>query len=83
MTKEEKLKEYIEKTRDLVVDENCSLDENLIMFEAMCIVAKDLLTVTMEEYQALQLTEQTLKDLNTNVTIHWYEKETKTSSKKK
>ena len=70
MTKEEKRKEYIEKTRDLVVDENCSLDENLIMFEAMCIVAKDLLTVTMEEYQALQLTEQTLKDLNTNVTIH-------------
>ena len=70
MTKEEKLKEYIEKIRDLVIDENCSLDENLIMFEAMCIVAKDLLTVTMEEYQALQLTEQTLKDLNTNVTIH-------------
>jgi len=70
VTKEEKLKEYIEKIRDLVIDENCSLDENLIMFEAMCIVAKDLLTVTMEEYQALQLTEQTLKDLNTNVTIH-------------
>ena len=70
MTKEEKLKEYIKKTRDFVIDENCNLDESLIMFEAMCIVAKDLLTVTMEEYQALQLTEQTLKDLNTNVTIH-------------
>ena len=70
MTKEEQLSNYIIKIRDLVIDENCSLDENLIMFEALAIVAKDLLKVTMEDYQALQLTEQTLKDMADNVTIH-------------
>ena len=70
MTKEEQLSDYIIKIRDLVIDENCSLDENLIMFEALAIVAKDLLKVTMEDYQALQLTEQTLKDMADNVTIH-------------
>ena len=70
MTKEEHLSDYIIKIRDLVIDENCSLDENFIMFEALAIVAKDLLKVTMEDYQALQLTEQTLKDMADNVTIH-------------
>ena len=40
------------------------------MFEAMAIVAKDLLKITMEDYQALQLAEQTLKDMSDNVTIH-------------
>ena len=70
MTKEEPLSNYIIKIRDLVIDENCSLDENFIMFEALAIVAKDLLKVTMEDYQALQLTEQTLKDMSDNVTIH-------------
>ncbi len=70
MTKEEQLSDYIIKIRDLVIDENCSLDENFIMFEALAIVAKDLLKVTMEDYQALQLTEQTLKDMADNVTIH-------------
>lgn len=70
MTKEEQLSDYIIKIRDLVIDENCSLDENLIMFEALAIVAKDLLKVTMEDYQALQLTEQTLKDMADNITIH-------------
>ena len=70
MTKEEQLSNYIIKIRDLVIDENCSLDENFIMFEALAIVAKDLLKVTMEDYQALQLTEQTLKDMSDNVTIH-------------
>ena len=70
MTKEEQLSDYIIKIRDLVIDENCSLDENFIMFEALAIVAKDLLKVTMEDYQALQLTEQTLKDMSDNVTIH-------------
>ena len=70
MTKEEQLSNYIIKIRDLVIDENCSLDENIIMFEALAIVAKDLLKVTMEDYQALQLTEQTLKDMADNVTIH-------------
>ena len=61
---------FIIKIRDLVIDENCSLDENFIMFEALAIVAKDLLKVTMEDYHALQLTEQTLKDMADNVTIH-------------
>ena len=70
MTKEEQLSDYIIKIRDLVIDENCSLDDNFIMFEALAIVAKDLLKVTMEDYQALQLTEQTLKDMSDNVTIH-------------
>jgi hypothetical protein len=70
VTKEEQLSDYIIKIRDLVIDENCSLDENLIMFEALAIVAKDLLKVTMEDYQALQLTEQTLKDMADNITIH-------------
>ena len=70
MTKEAQLSDYIIKIRDLVIDENCSLDENFIMFEALAIVAKDLLKVTMEDYQALQLTEQTLKDMADNVTIH-------------
>jgi|TARA_R100000234_G_C4980561_1_gene170604 hypothetical protein len=70
VTKEEQLSDYIIKIRDLVIDENCSLDENFIMFEALAIVAKDLLKVTMEDYQALQLTEQTLKDMADNVTIH-------------
>ena len=70
MTKEEQLSNYIIKIRDLVIDENCSLDENFIMFEALAIVAKDLLKVTMEDYQALQLAEQTLKDMSDNVTIH-------------
>ena len=70
MTKEEQLSDYIIKIRDLDIDENCSLDENFIMFEALAIVAKDLLKVTMEDYQALQLTEQTLKDMADNVTIH-------------
>ncbi len=70
MTKEEQLSDYIIKIRDLVIDENCSLDENFIMFEALAIVAKDLLKVTMEDYQALQLTEQTLKDMADNITIH-------------
>ena len=70
MTKEEQLSDYIIKIRDLVIDENCSLDENFIMFEALAIVAKDLLQVTMEDYQALQLAEQTLKDMSDNVTIH-------------
>ena len=70
MTKEEQLSNYIIKIRDLVIDENCSLDENFIMFEALAIVAKDLLKVTMEDYQALQLTEQTLKDMADNITIH-------------
>jgi|TARA_R100000353_G_scaffold168683_1_gene131345 hypothetical protein len=70
VTKEEQLSDYIIKIRDLVIDENCSLDENFIMFEALAIVAKDLLKVTMEDYQALQLTEQTLKDMADNITIH-------------
>ena len=70
MTKEEQLSNYIVKIRDLVIDENCSLDENFIMFEALAIVAKDLLKVTMEDYQALQVTEQTLKDMADNITIH-------------
>ena len=70
MTKEEQLSDYIIKIRDLVIDENCSLDENFIMFEALAIVAKDLLQVTMEDYQALQVVEQSLKDMADNVTIH-------------
>ena len=70
MTKEEQLSDYIIKIRDLVIDENCSLDENLIMFEALAIVAKDLLQVTMEDYQALQVVEQSLKDMSDNKTIH-------------
>ena len=40
------------------------------MFEALACVANDLLKITMEDYQALQLTEQTLKDMSDNVTIH-------------
>jgi hypothetical protein len=63
VTKEEQLSNYIVKIRDLVIDENCSLDENFIMFEALAIVAKDLLQVTMEDYQAL-------KDMSDNKTIH-------------
>ena len=70
MTKEEQLSDYIIKIRDLVIDENCSLDENFIMFEALAIVAKDLLQVTMEDYQALQVVEQSLKDMSDNKTIH-------------
>lgn len=70
MTKEEQLSNYIIKIRDLVIDENCSLDENFIMFEALAIVAKDLLQVTMEDYQALQVVEQSLKDMSDNKTIH-------------
>lgn len=70
MTKEEQLSGYIVKLRDLVIDENCSLDENLVMFEALTIVAKDLLHVTMEDYQALQVVEQSLKDMSDNKTIH-------------
>ena len=70
MTKEEQLSDYIIKIRDLVIDENCSLDENFIMFEALAIVAKDLLKVTMEDYQALQVVEQSLKDMSDNKTIH-------------
>lgn len=70
MTKEEQLSNYIVKIRDLVIDENCSLDENFIMFEALAIVAKDLLKVTMEDYQALQVVEQSLKDMSDNKTIH-------------
>lgn len=70
MTKEEQLSNYIVKIRDLVIDENCSLDENFIMFEALAIVAKDLLQVTMEDYQALQVVEQSLKDMSDNKTIH-------------
>jgi hypothetical protein len=42
VTKEEQLSDYIIKIRDLVIDENCSLDENFIMFEALAIVAKDM-----------------------------------------
>ena len=70
MTKEEQLNKFIVILRDLIIDENLSLDENFIMFEALACVAKDLLQVTMEDYQALQLTEQTLKDMSDNVTIH-------------
>ena len=70
MTKEEQLSNYIIKLRDLIIDENCSLDENFIMFEALTIVAKDLLQVTMDDYQALQVMEQSLKDMSDNVTIH-------------
>ena len=70
MTKEEQLSNYIIKIRDLVIDENCSLDENFIMFEALAIVAKDLLEVSLEDYQALQLTEQSLKDMGKDITIH-------------
>ena len=70
MTKEEQLSDYIIKIRDLVIDENCSLDENFIMFEALAIVAKDLQKVTMEDYQALQVVEQSLKDMSDNKTIH-------------
>ena len=70
MTKEEQLSNYIVKIRDLVIDENCLLDENFIMFEALAIVAKDLLQVTMEDYQALQVVEQSLKDMSDNKTIH-------------
>ena len=70
MTKEEQLSNYIIKLRDLIIDENCSLDENFIMFEALTIVAKDLLHVTMNDYQALQVMEQSLKDMSDNVTIH-------------
>jgi hypothetical protein len=70
VTKEEQLSNYIVKIRDLVIDENCSLDENFIMFEALAIVAKDLLQVTMEDYQALQVVEQSLKDMSDNKTIH-------------
>jgi hypothetical protein len=70
VTKEEQLSNYIIKIRDLVIDENCSLDENFIMFEALAIVAKDLLQVTMEDYQALQVVEQSLKDMSDNKTIH-------------
>ncbi len=70
MTKEEQLSNYIIKIRDLVIDENCSLDENFVMFEALAIVAKDLLHVTMEDYQALQVVEQSLKDMSDNKTIH-------------
>ena len=77
MTKEEQLSNYIVKIRDLVIDENCSLDENFIMFEALAIVAKDLLQVTMEDYQALQVVEQSLKDMSDNKTIHLYEKKFK------
>tara|TARA_R100000657_G_scaffold3229_1_gene2260 strand:+ start:164 stop:286 length:123 start_codon:yes stop_codon:yes gene_type:complete len=40
------------------------------MFEALTIVAKDLLHVTMDDYQALQVMEQSLKDMSDNVTIH-------------
>jgi hypothetical protein len=40
------------------------------MFEALAIVAKDLLQVTMEDYQALQVVEQSLKDMSDNKTIH-------------
>ena len=70
MTKEEQLSRFIIELRDLIIDKNLSLDENFIMFEAMAIVAKDLLKITMEDYQALQLAEQTLKDMSENVTIH-------------
>tara|TARA_R100001591_G_scaffold83500_1_gene89988 strand:+ start:157 stop:369 length:213 start_codon:yes stop_codon:yes gene_type:complete len=70
VTKEEQLSNYIIKIRDLVIDENCSLDENFIMFEALAIVAKDLLEVSLEDYQALQLTEQSLKDMGKDITIH-------------
>jgi|TARA_R100000995_G_scaffold84798_2_gene64904 hypothetical protein len=70
VTKEEQLSNYIIKIRDLVIDENCSLDENFVMFEALAIVAKDLLHVTMEDYQALQVVEQSLKDMSDNKTIH-------------
>ncbi len=70
MTKEEQLNKFIVILRDLIIDENLSLDENFIMFEALACVAKDLLQVTMEDYQALQLTEQTLKDMSDNITIH-------------
>tara|TARA_Y100001973_G_scaffold67300_1_gene98313 strand:- start:494 stop:706 length:213 start_codon:yes stop_codon:yes gene_type:complete len=70
VTKEEQLNKFIVILRDLIIDENLSLDENFIMFEALACVAKDLLQVTMEDYQALQLTEQTLKDMSDNITIH-------------
>jgi len=70
VTKEEQLNKFIIILRDLIIDENLSLDENFIMFEALACVAKDLLQVTMEDYQALQLTEQTLKDMSDNITIH-------------
>ena len=70
MTKEEQLNKFIVILRDLIIDENLSLDQNFIMFEALACVAKDLLQVTMEDYQALQLTEQTLKDMSDNITIH-------------
>ena len=70
MTKEEQLNKFIIILRDLIIDENLSLDENFVMFEALACVAKDLLRITMEDYQALQLTEQTLKDMSDNVTIH-------------
>ena len=70
MTKEEQLNKFIIILRDLIIDENLSLDENFVMFEALACVAKDLLKITMEDYQALQLTEQTLKDMSDNITIH-------------
>ena len=70
VTKEEQLNKFIIILRDLIIDENLSLDENFVMFEALACVAKDLLRITMEDYQALQLTEQTLKDMSDNVTIH-------------
>ncbi len=70
MTKEEQLNKFIIILRDLIIDENLSLDENFVMFEALACVAKDLLRITMEDYQALQLTEQTLKDMSDNITIH-------------
>ena len=70
MTNEEQLSRFIIEPRDLIIDKNLSLDENFIMFEAMACVAKDLLKITMEDYQALQLAEQTLKDMADNVTIH-------------
>ena len=70
MTKEEQLSRFIIELRDLIIDKNLSLDENFIMFEAMACVAEDLLQITMEDYQALQLAEQTLKDMADNVTIH-------------
>tara|TARA_Y100001937_G_scaffold80336_1_gene108841 strand:- start:201 stop:413 length:213 start_codon:yes stop_codon:yes gene_type:complete len=70
VTKEEQLNKFIIILRDLIIDENLSLDENFVMFEALACVAKDLLRITMEDYQALQLTEQTLKDMSDNITIH-------------
>ena len=70
MTREEELSKFILELRDYVIDKNLSLHDNFVMFEALATVAKDLLHVTMEDYQALQLTEQTLKDMSDNKTIH-------------